>query len=545
MISTRLIVTDPTIIRIIDFLRTQDTPTWAVGGFVRDRLLEQAGGDSGRMRPQSGKPRDLDIVVSEGGIRLARAVARRFGGSFFVLDQERDVARAVLRDEAGQPLNVDVARLRAGDLLEDLAFRDFTVNAIAADLGTSEGDLPLIDPYNGRADIVRRLLRAVTEGAFVDDPLRMLRAVRQAAELGLRIENATYGFIRRDAALLAHVAVERVSDEMMRVVTTPGAWRHLSLLEALGLLAPVLPELAGLRGVNQTAPHYLDAFDHTRAVLAHLEGVLALLWPESGYARPSCVMGDLVLIAGAAGWGRLAQALLPYADALRSHHMRPLASGHTRRSWLFWCALAHDWGKAVTASVAEDGRIHFYGHDERGAVLAEERARALAFSAAEATYLSRMVGQHMRLAFLARDYPPTRRALYHYLRDLGDIAPDCILLGLADRMATRGVGDQAGLASGDDPWGRDLDTATLLLGSFFGGRDVAPHDAGCRPQVELNSVPFFDGRQIMAEFGLVPGPLIGSLLEGLREVQAVGEVTTLDQARAWLADRIIQDRKSD
>ena len=106
------------------------------------------------------------------------------------------------RDAAGATLEVDVARLRVPDLLDDLALRDFTINAMALDICAGDPDRALIDPFDGRADLARGLLRAVTEGAFRDDPLRMLRAVRMAVELGFRIEDATFNLIRRDAALI-------------------------------------------------------------------------------------------------------------------------------------------------------------------------------------------------------------------------------------------------------------------------------------------------------------------------------------------------------
>ena len=106
--------------RVIAFIRAQGRPAWLVGGFVRDRLL---GRDN----------HDLDLIVPEGGIRLARAVAAAFGGASFVLDDVRDVGRAIVSDPTGESLDVDVARLRVPDLLDDLALRDFTVNAIAMD----------------------------------------------------------------------------------------------------------------------------------------------------------------------------------------------------------------------------------------------------------------------------------------------------------------------------------------------------------------------------------------------------------------------------
>jgi tRNA nucleotidyltransferase/poly(A) polymerase len=545
-------VSDPFVGRIVDFFRRRGVAAWLVGGAVRDYFL--------------GRPNhDLDLVTPASGIQLARGVANAFGGSFFVLDADRDVGRAILREPGeDEPLFVDVARFRpevlatggpgASDLLSDLAYRDFTANAMAVDVlaaPDAKGSLPVIDPFDGRGAVARRQLCAVSDHVFHDDPLRMLRAVRQSAELDFRITEGTFNLIRRDAALLPATAVERVRDELWRIVVAPSAWRHMRLLWELGLLPYTLPEVAALSGVRQSAPHYADVFDHTRAVVAHLEGLMALLWPTSGYHRPLAVTGDPVRMAPAERWAEVAALLAPYADALRAHLAQPLASGHTRRDWMFWGALAHDWGKAGTASLEETphgARIHFYGHEDVSARLVEARARSLAFAAVETSYLRRVVGEHMRPGLLAADYPPSRRALYRLFRDAGDVSPDVALLSLADRLgmlAPQQAAPQQAVEMSAHlqsvwwaSWQHHLDVVATILRNYF-----APAEAGAPGgpealQVDARPRPLLDGHQIMAELGLPPSREIGRLLEGLREAQAVGEVTTVDEARAWLQDNL-------
>jgi tRNA nucleotidyltransferase/poly(A) polymerase len=490
--------------RVIAFIRQRQQPAWLVGGFVRDRLLGRAS-------------HDLDLIVPEGGIRLARLLAADFDGASFVLDDERDVGRAILSEPAGESLEVDVARLRVPDLLDDLALRDFTVNAIVMDLQAAAPDSGVYDPFDGRADLARGLLRAVTEGTFRDDPLRMLRGVRMVAELGFRIEDATYNLIRRDAPLIQHVSAERVRDELMRILTAPGAWQHLRLLAALGLLRHTLPEAVAQRGVAQSLPHYQDVFDHTRSVVAHLEGIYALLWPKSGYALPRPIPSDPTQVAGEAQWTDVSEALAPYADDLRTHLSLPLASGHTRRDLLMWVAVTHDWGKPAKRTENDAGQTHFYDHDRWGALLVESRLQALKFSSDEVTYVARLTDLHMRPALLAHDFPPTRRAVYRYYRDADTTGPDCALLGVADQMAMQAQDFIP------DAWQRRLSTTRTLLDAFFRAqpRSIAP-------------VPLLNGRQIMTECGLKPGPRVGELLEALREAQAIGEVNSEAEARAWL-----------
>ncbi|HEX9116071.1 MAG TPA: HD domain-containing protein [Anaerolineae bacterium] len=524
-------ITDYLICSILAFTGDRADQAWIVGGFVRDALL-------GR------RSHDLDLIVPGHGIELAAALSRAFHGDFFVLDRERDVARAILTRPDGETVEVDVARLRVPDLAGDLALRDFTINAIASPVPGRAllpgAEVGLIDPFDGRADLAQGLIRAVGDAAFRDDPLRTLRAVRQAVELGFHLDDSTCDLILRDGHLLAGVAAERIRDELLRVVAAPGAWQHLRLLAQLDLLRPTLPELQALIGVTQSAPHYLDAFDHTRSVLAHAEGILALLWPDGPYGRPARAApvggpgGDDVApgpdCARPAGpdpiqstpdgqWAVLAGMLAPYADDLRGHLLEPLAAGRTRRDLFLWAALAHDWGKATTRSVGADWRVHFYDHDHQGASMVENRLRLLAFSAAEAGYAGRMVDLHMRPGHLTRHYPPSQRALYRFYRDAGAIGPDIALLAIADKMATRGP--QVDYEAEFLP--NLMDVAAQVFSAYF-----REHETRVDPALLL------DGRQVMAELGLAPGPRVGKLIEGLREAQAVGEVTTIDEACAWL-----------
>ena len=161
-------------------------PVYIVGGAVRDAL--------------AGRPvHDVDLAVAQGGIRLARRIANGLDGGFFVLDRERDVARALLDTKDGKIL-IDVAGFRGASLLADLADRDFTINAMAVELGTD--CTQIIDPLGGEADARAKVLRQCGPASLHNDPLRALRALRLAAQFELRIEPAT--------RLSIHVVRERL-----------------------------------------------------------------------------------------------------------------------------------------------------------------------------------------------------------------------------------------------------------------------------------------------------------------------------------------------
>jgi tRNA nucleotidyltransferase/poly(A) polymerase len=185
---------------------------WVVGGAVRDELL-------GR------EVLDLDVACRDPR-RAARAYARRSGGAPFPLSERHGAWRVAL--EGGR--TVDFTPLR-GSIEDDLATRDFTINAIAVPL---EGGDPL-DPFGGRADLERRVVRAVGPTVFTDDPLRLLRAPRLADELDLELDPGTEALVREQAALVTRAAGERILQELVRLSAAGFTWLHeLGLLEPLG-----------------------------------------------------------------------------------------------------------------------------------------------------------------------------------------------------------------------------------------------------------------------------------------------------------------------
>jgi poly(A) polymerase len=228
-----------------------DMSAWLVGGAPRDRAL---GRDI----------YDLDVVVDGSPERAARAIAKAAvgGAACFELSEEFAGWRVAARDRSWQ---VDVQPLRGGSLQADLALRDFTVGAIAEPVA---GGAP-IDPLGGLSDLAARRMRMASSSAFVDDPLRVLRLVRLALDLGFEAEPDTARAARAAAPGLTQVAGERVFMELRRIVASPRALEGLDMMDSLGIIAAVLPELAALRGIGQSRYHHLDVHGHTREVLEH------------------------------------------------------------------------------------------------------------------------------------------------------------------------------------------------------------------------------------------------------------------------------------
>ena len=232
-----------------------------VGGLIRDLLAGRSA--AGR--------KDVDLAVSHGVMDLGRDLARKGRATMVVLSEEDGTVRLV-----GPGMEVDLTRFRAASLDEDLRARDFTVNAMALDLHLAQkGELRLVDPCGGLADLEQGLLRAAGPDSLAQDPLRVLRGYRLGAELGFSLEQATRDLIRESAPHLDRIAGERINAELTRLLQTPFSARWLRLMQEDGVLGAVFPEVAALEEVVQNRFHHLGGLDHTLEAIAQAEQVLA------------------------------------------------------------------------------------------------------------------------------------------------------------------------------------------------------------------------------------------------------------------------------
>ena len=209
----------------IDFpcnLNQLPNDAYLVGGSVRDALL-------GRDRISL----DLDFVLPEDTIATAKRFANTYRGGFVILDREREIARVVF--ERG---TLDLAKQEGTTLETDLYRRDFTINAIAYNIHSQQ----LVDPFNGLTDLERGILRMVSSKNLEDDPLRLLRAYRQAAQLNFTIEEETKTAIKERVNLLENVAAERVQAELNYILTAPQGNKWLAAAVKDGLLGFYLPD---------------------------------------------------------------------------------------------------------------------------------------------------------------------------------------------------------------------------------------------------------------------------------------------------------------
>jgi len=467
-------------------------PVWLVGGSIRDAAL--------------GRPvADLDLACADARA-LAAELARTFKGTLVTLDQENAVYRLALAPARGLALKqIDVAGLQGRTISEDLARRDFTINAMAMTLDGGE----LLDPRGGLKDISSGLVRAELESNFDDDPLRLLRAFRIAAQLGFEVEAKTLKAIGRRARLISKPAPERVAAELLQLLAVPGASRRLRDMDGCGLLTALFPELEPSRRCAEDYYGPGGVLTHTFDVCARVDFLLSNL-------------------------RKIYPALAP---DLEKHFAE--RGGAPFRALLVLAALLHDVSKPETAKKI-DGRLRFFEHDAKGAVQTEKILRRLRLSREQIDSSAAIVRQHLRPGHLASGGPLTERAVYRFFRDLGPDAPGLLIVCWGDHASympeprlkkllktATSVSARADVSKLKPEEARKtvrhLQLVSRLLRRW---RDLSRAPAPAR---------LLDGRDIMKALKLPPGPRIGELLERVREAQAEGDVTDRESALALIA----------
>ena len=316
---------------ICERLRQHGHRALLAGGCVRDELLDRT-------------PKDFDVATSatpdevEALFDRVVTVGAAFGVQIVLLPSgECEVA--TFRREGPYLDGRRPSTVEPSDEEEDALRRDFTVNALFSDPESGE----VLDYVDGREDIERRVIRAVgdPEKRFAEDHLRLLRAVRIAAQVDFDIEEATFQAIQKHAGLIVKTSSERIRDELLRILTQNHARRGFELLEETGLLKHVLPEIAAMRGVEQPPEFHPegDVLTHTLMLLEQLDA-----------PSPTLAMA----------------------------------------------ALLHDVGKPVTQTFED--RIRFNHHERIGAEMADAICGRLHLSNADTARVTWLVGQHMRVS---------------------------------------------------------------------------------------------------------------------------------------------------
>lgn len=485
-------LSNPLLNRIVSLI-SGDEPVYLVGGAIRDVLLN--------------KPiYDLDFVIPGNAMRLARKIANALGAAYFPLDTQRNMARMILKFD--KELDIPVSRMRridfssfqGPDLISDLKGRDFTMNAIAVEIHALQ---TLIDPLGGAVDLANKRLRACSQHSIFDDPIRILRAVRFSVEFDLSIQPETLQIIRQAAVFLPQESAERLRDELFRILSQSHPSSSIRILDNLNALEYILPELNGLKKIKQSPPHIMDVWNHSLDILVRLENLLEVLAPEYNPDKASNFTMGLVAL-------RLGR----YRQHLMEHLSISLNPDRPHRGLLLLAGLYHDVGKLKAQKVDENGKIRFIDHEQISSKLVEKRGKALKLSNLEIERLVTIIYHHSRPSILSQTNElPSRKAVYRFFRDTGSAGVDICLLSMADILATYGP------TLPQERWERHLDVVRVLLNAWWEDR------------AESIFPPLFvDGDALMEELGISAGPLVGYLLDAIREAQVAGDIHTRQEA---------------
>ena len=485
------------LVRVRQFLAARSeggelSGAFLVGGYLRDLLAH-------RLSPR----KDLDFAICGDALQMARELADEMGGAYVALDPERQVGRAVLSWN-GERWLIDFTGF-SGDLHQELARRDFTVNAMAVPLASVlEEEGGVTDPFGGLEDLRRKHIRALNGEVFQADPVRLLRAVRLAGELGFILEPMTKAQTRRDASLLTQAAAERLREEFCRILSLHRAGGLIRVLDQLGLLTVLFPELLVTKGVEQPKEHYWDVFNHSLETVSAVEVVLR---------APGRAVGSI-------------QAEVAWTPELAAHFREEVAAGYPRSMLVKLAGLFHDIAKPQTKTIEPGGRVRFLGHPQLGAEITGDILRRLRFSRQEVRMVEQMVLHHLRPGLMSGDLPlPTQRAMYRYYRDTGEVGVATLYLNLADYLAARGP------RLDPNDW-RDI-AGKIRYVLMYKLQQVQ----------EDGPSKLVSGDDLLQSLDLTPGPLVGRLLEGIREAQAAGEVATKKEGLSY-AEKLLRDMVS-
>ncbi len=462
---------------------------------------------------------DIDLALPRAEVKTtAKKLANALNAAAFEMDPDFCVWRLTTKEG----FQIDLSALEGNDIFLDLPRRDFTINALALPtssepsvklkkendavriLISSFDDKHLIDLHNGRQAIENKKIIANNPHIFEEDPLRLFRAFRIAAERGFKIEAETLELIKANSSKANKPSGERIQEELKRLFRANSTAEYLRVMESLGLFKKLLPKLADQKTCAECYYGEGGVWKHTLLVVERIEFLLNNL--------KICIPA-------------FAKELEPFCQ---DHALYKMA------------AFLHDIAKPETAKM-KDGRLRFFYHEQQGARRAEYFLKDLRYSSLERKLICKMIASHLRPSNLASNEIVTNRGVYRFFKELGPAGIPLLFLCWADytsyvsmeslrAMLPKTQDDVMTIEEGktlgaEGKTLRHLQMLNLLFNKYFTER-----------QKIILPQKLIDGKDIMRNLKLPSGRIIGIILEYLAEEQVEGKFTNREEALAYLTE---------
>ena len=450
--------------RLRSLAKKRNGRIFLVGGFLRDVFL--------------GRPLnyDFDFVLECAAEDFSRQFADIIKGSFVVIDRRKRNFR-VVKKYKGRFINYDFSALRAESIEKDLKKRDLIINTLILDI--KDKDFKVLDFLGAEKNLDEKVLNLASEKVLEDDPLRILRVFYFKEALGFKMPSATKDAIVKNKTLLKRTAKERVKEEFKKILGLSACHKVFSLMDSLGVLEEIFPEIREMKGINQGSYHHLDVWQHSLESLKVLEKEVL-----PGFSHDEFVQDYLCL---------------SNSKELSKQKILKLST------------LFHDIGKPK-AKANTGKRTIFYRHDKIGSEIVKVMLRRLKFSAKDITAVSNLVFWHMLPVFLVDNKHLSRRQVFRFFRKTSPDTIAVILLSLADLGATRGK---------------------ALLPARRRRHKKVMRDVLEEYRAYLNNKPvrrIINGRDVMRVLKIPPSPKVGRVLGYIFEQQDLGAIKTKQQA---------------
>ena len=481
---------------IAEALQKKDSEAYLVGGILRDSILKLTNPD-------------IDIAVVGSAFDVANTIAKIINGKCFELDSLRSTYRVTASDSEPKT-QIDVATVQ-NDIHNDLSKRDFTVNTLALDLKAVNfaESMPqfsisqIINNHNGIEDLRNSFLRMTNDRVFKKDPIRILRAVRLAAQYNLTIEDKTKTQIKKNNTLISEISGERVREEFLKLLSMENTVTNLRTLDELGILTNIIPELEPCRKTAQNLDHHWKVLDHMLETAGQVENLITGKQFNSG------------------PYPEFISDYIPKNELNINYFSQMYSEGHSRLTLLKLSSILHDIGKPDTKTIESDGKIRFLTHEKLGGEIAYTILKRLKFSNSGVESIRNQIENHLRPSQISNPgEKPSSKAIRKYYKDTKSDSLDILYLNMADYIAAKGPNLTR------KEWKDHCRKIEIIQNNESSYKKA------------INQRKLLSGHDIMFGLCLKPGPLIGILIEEVEEARMEKLISNKEEALELIRRRI-------